>query len=185
MVNVALAEQITGWMSLGELRFLAERASKSNLIVEAGSYCGRSTRAMADNSKASIYAIDPWSETPYIRYDSSRDLAADEYRKGQGDYIYLKFLENMYDKIKEGQVIVHKMEFHHFWLYCPDMIFIDACHSYLEVKRDILHAIMLMSAGGLLCGHDYSGSWPEVMQAVDEIFGTGIEIYESIWWIKL
>jgi hypothetical protein len=65
------------------------------------------------------------------------------------------------------------------------MIFIDAIHTFDKAKADILHAINLMREGGLLCGHDYSGNWPGVINAVDDIFGPGIQTHESIWWIKL
>ena len=185
-MNVARAELIEGWMSPGELRFLAKNASKYKIILEAGSYQGRSTRAMADNTKGVIHAIDPWSAIGYRNNQSDRDLAANEYTNGRGDEIYDKFVKNLQDKINIKQVIIHRIQFHHFWIQYPNMIFIDACHDYYKVKRDILHSVFLLCGkGGLICGHDYSGNWPGVIRAVDEVFGNGIRTEESIWWINL
>lgn len=183
-MNVAQAEQINGWMRESELRFLAERASYAKRIVEVGSFEGRSTRAMADNTKGTVYAIDPWSDLGYE--DNTRDLACHEYRKGRGEEIYKTFQKNLEDHIKSGRVVVHRTEFHRFDINSPDMIFIDACHEYSKVARDIHHAIvLLLHDGGLLCGHDYSDHWPEVRRAVNDIFGKDIKTTETIWWIEL
>lgn len=185
-MNVALAEKIQGWMSIGELRFLAEHASRSNKIIEVGSYKGRSTRAMADNlSKEDgvIYAIDPWNAVE--GYDHPRDLAAESYRLGHGNEIYWDFTANLLDYIAIKKVIPLRQQFHLTWIADADMIFIDAAHEYNFVKRDILHAIMLLPKGGFLCGHDYVDAWPDVIKVVDEIFGKGIQVFETIWWIKL
>ena len=61
------------------------------------------------------------------------------------------------------------------------MVFIDAGHSYEEVKADI--RAWGSKARVLLCGHDYIGEWPEVMKAVDEEIGllSGVGGY-SIWY---
>ncbi len=182
-MDVALADRIQGWMSLGELRFLADHASKSKVIVEAGCFKGRSTRAMADNTTGIIHAIDPWDGL-YEGLTHPRDDAL-RYLQTDPDGIRKEFYENLLDYISIGRVIPHTGYFHHFWVGYPDMIFIDANHSYLTTKRDILHAVMLMQGGGFLCGHDYRGEWPDVIRAVDDVFGPGIDIHESIWWIKL
>jgi hypothetical protein len=184
MVDVTLAAKIQGWMSLGELRFLAEHASKSNIILEAGCYKGRSTRAMADNTKGIIHAIDPW-DGHYEGYENFKD-EAQKFLKKDASSIRLEFYLNLFDHLVDGKVIMNQIPFHKFNPSInPNMIFIDANHAYEAVKRDILHAISLMPHGGLLCGHDYCGEWLEVCKAVDEVFGRGISTEETIWWINL
>jgi hypothetical protein len=181
-MNVALAQQIHGWMSIGELRFLAEQASKCKIIIEAGSYKGRSTRAMADNTTGVIHAIDPWDGV-YEGLGHPRDEAQASYILNND--IKLEFYKNLYSHIFSGRVIPHEAHFHNVIILDPDMIFIDANHNYETTKRDILHGINLMPAGGFLCGHDYRGEWPEVIQAVNDVFGPGLNTHETIWWIKL
>lgn len=181
-MNVASADLIHGWMSLEELRFLASHASRSKVIVEAGSYKGRSTRAMADNTDGIIHAIDPWNGM-YEGINHDRDDAQKSY--GPNDDIRTEFYNNLYEHIYNGKVVPHRTYFHEIVIPNVDMIFIDANHSYETTKRDILHAIQLMPEGGFLCGHDYRGEWPGVIQAVDDVFGPGLEIVDSIWWVNL
>ena len=59
MINITQALQIQGWMSEPELYWLAEQARKPITIVEAGSYCGRSARAIADNMhEGTLHCVD-------------------------------------------------------------------------------------------------------------------------------
>lgn len=183
MVDVTRAETIQGWMSVGELRFLAQLASESKLILEAGCFKGRSTRAMADNTAGYLHAIDPW-DSKYEGDDNDRDDAL-KVLSTDPDGVRKEFYVNLFDHITNGKVIPHTEKFHHIWIPNADMIFIDANHTYEMVKRDILHGIMLLSGGGILAGHDYRGEWPGVMRAVDEVFGRGVEHVETIWWVKL
>ena len=62
-----------------------------------------------------------------------------------------------------------------------DMVFIDAAHDYDSVVRDIGTARRLLVPGGLLCGHDYGGSWPGVVQAVNELVPSK-GVVNSIWY---
>ena len=86
-----------------------------------------------------------------------------------------------------------------------DMVFIDAAHSYSDVKRDIGIALHLCRPGGTLCGHDYNKHYVDcdpdvveayadvgngfynglcygVIKAVHEHFGTPSH-EAGIWWI--
>lgn len=181
MTNLARALSITGWMSEPELRFLAECANKSTCIVEAGSFEGRSTRGMADNTKGVIYAVDPWTVMPL---SSSR--MNNMCNVGVNDCTYTMFHYNLLEYIESGQVIPVKKRFVDFYpLIKPDFIFIDALHDYRSVKADIKHALKLMEKG-ILAGHDYNnGIWPDVVNAVHDVFGDNIRVTDTIWSIEL
>jgi hypothetical protein len=58
-----------------------------------------------------------------------------------------------------------------------DFIYIDAAHTYESVKSDLESWWPLVSAGGILAGHDYSDLFPEVIQAVDEFFADKGTVY--------
>jgi hypothetical protein len=34
---------------------------------------------------------------------------------------------------------------------------------------------------GIICGHDHSSEFPEVIAAVDKLFGKSVEVRERIW----
>lgn len=59
-LNLTKADNIDGFMYIDELCWLAEQAHEQANILEIGSWKGRSTRAMADNSKGHITVIDPF-----------------------------------------------------------------------------------------------------------------------------
>ena len=171
-------------MSLQELRFLAKQAAQYDVIIEAGCYKGRSTRAMADNTNGIIHAIDPW-DGEYEGCGDSRDDALLNYRRGDPKMIKMEFYCNLFDHIVNRKLIMHHGPFHEIEIKDANMIFIDANHNYETTKRDILHAISLLPHGGFLCGHDYRGEWPGVIRAVDEIFGVGIRLEDTIWYVNL
>src|SRR5216684_8929489 len=59
-VDISAAEKIPGWMSESELSWLAWQATKHDVIVELGSYLGRSTRALGDHAHGIVFALDDW-----------------------------------------------------------------------------------------------------------------------------
>jgi len=49
-----------------------------------------------------------------------------------------------------------------------DFVYIDGNHEYEYVKSDITSYWPIVKEGGILAGHDYTQSWPGVVEAVDE-----------------
>ena len=181
-MNITPALQITGWMSVSELGWLAKNAADHNIIVEAGCYYGRSTRVLCDNTSGVVHAVDPWSGNYGKNF--SKDGTPLAYITEGPNMIFNKFMLNLNDHIFSKKCIMHIMEFHNTRIENPDMIFIDAIHDYEDVYRDIEHAMKLMDKG-LLCGHDYSNEWPGVIQAVDEWFPKITKVFETIWFVEL
>lgn len=185
-VTLDRALSIQGWMSDLELHFLAETAQKSKDILEIGSYKGRSTRALADNTDGIIHCIDPW-DGKYQVYGSKTypDLAFQSFIHQNGDDTIFGLFEcNLADHLKSGKVVVHRCNFDQFQIKKKfDFIFIDAIHEYQAVKNDIQHALTMMKSG-ILAGHDYCNSWPGVVKAIDEIFPNK-KLEGSIWTIQI
>lgn len=154
-MQIAKALSIQGWMQPAELLWLAEQASQHKAIVEIGSYMGRSTRALAENTRGMVWAIDDFIGPREIQVD-------------RRDRIFDTFLENMAGL--EGRLNVIRAD--HRKLppldFCPDMVFIDGAHEYEAVKADIEFWVHHLAPQGLLCGHDYTFI-DGVRQAVDEV----------------
>lgn len=49
-----------------------------------------------------------------------------------------------------------------------DFIYVDGCHDYSQVLRDLKHYYPLVREGGFIGGHDFHKSCPGVVQAVLE-----------------
>lgn len=177
-VDISRALAIGGWMSNEELLWLATHAQTHNRIVEFGSLHGRSTRALADNNKGTIYAVDPWCGA--YKTDDGRVV------ENIDTNVYPYFYHNLKDHIDKGHVVpVRGFSYNLSLPDCVDMVFIDGDHRYETVVKDIKKAIELTKPGGLISGHDYGHlQWPGVNRAVDEIFGDNVRLLEGtfIWW---
>jgi len=64
-----------------------------------------------------------------------------------------------------------------------DFVFIDAAHDYENVKADITSWYPKIKIGGVIAGHDYYESWPEVKMAVNEFFKDSIFYPFSKSWV--
>jgi hypothetical protein len=175
-INIDRAKEIKGWMSDSELTWLGEQAKENRLILEVGSYHGRSTRALADNlvEGGMIFCVDPWNE---IFYDDQSKIC------WRDPTSYNSFLVNLHDKIESNSVYPFRGILADFpAIFKFDFIFIDGDHRYSYVKDDLTRALNLLSKNGLIAGHDYIyNSWPGVKQAVNEVIGKPDFLVDSIW----
>src|SRR5215204_3575164 len=158
-IKLNRALNIRGWMTEAELDFLARTAHESKLIYEIGSYHGRSTRAMADNTSGVIHAIDPWN-VPNFGGGTCVGIA---FTTNPNDFN--QFYCNLADVIEKNIVIP---EINTWADFIPpaeaDFIFIDGDHRYESVRHDILKALRNIAPGGIIAGHDYHENWPGVVK---------------------
>ena len=170
-MNVTKARLIDGYMLETSLDWLASMAEKSNSILELGSFLGRSTRVLCDNTNGKVTAVDLWEQT-------EGGLIA------SWDETYNKFCENLKDHLMSHKLFYYRSttdyaidtlrkEGKKF-----DFIFIDADHRYEQVKKDILGCRELLTHYGVISGHDYN--WEGVKMAVDEVFPK-IKLIDFIW----
>lgn len=179
VLDISRAKRIDGWMSDSELEWLARQAATHLCILEIGSYKGRSTRALGDNTPGKVYALDPWESVYYH----------DDERPFMGDFnVYDEFYRNLEDLIKIHKVLPIR---NHSTNYATnqtfDFIFIDGDHRYKTVLSDIDLAKNVIQKGGIIAGHDYTHwDWPSVKRAVDEEFGNRVQtVAESIWYVEV
>ena len=178
MINIQRALSITGFMTEPELAWLATQAQRSILIAEVGCWQGRSTRALADNTHGTVFAIDHFQGVPELLH----------FLHDKPPYWLLKtFLMNLIDR--DNVIVVRKSSYQAALLLGElafDMVFIDGDHGYASVAQDIQWWQPLVIEGGLLCGHDYRDA-AEVEQAVLEANLPNVEIVPntSIWCSRL
>lgn len=183
--NIAAALKVPGWMWEYELQWLADQATKYNKIVEIGSWRGRSTRALADNTPGTVTAVDGFVGSPF---DTPNGMWPDMKAQLAGkpeDWVYNEFMQNTgyLPNVRTFRMLsldgAEHLKDEQF-----DMIFIDAGHDYEHVKQDILAWRPLLASGGCFSGHDYFPGCPGVMQAVDELVPNFKKGGGSIWYVE-
>lgn len=166
-------ESIPGWFTFHEFYSkMVKRFPSGSEFLEIGTYAGRSFAYLAVeiiNSKKNIELIG-------IDGFGWQGLKEDFDR-------YMTPVKNRYFILK-GNSLELAVKFPNESL---DFIFIDANHTYEDVKADILAYIPKVKKGGVLGGHDYCDGWPGVVQAVNEIFGDKKNVSEKevSWWAEL
>ena len=175
------ASDIDGWMGFGDLTFLYEQAKTHKNILELGSWKGRSTHALLSGNLrtgGTVIAVDTFqgSQDPG---DATHDLAKkeniyDTFRQNVGMF------KNLQVKKMRGDVAVTHTEDGSM-----DMIFIDAGHTYEEVKEDIELWRPKVKSGGLLCGDGYNIAWPGLCKAVDELCPGRELVGDKLWAITV
>ena len=184
-MNLEKALTIPGWMTEDELRWLAEQASAHRAIVEIGSWRGRSTRALADNTPGTVWAVDTWK-------GSQEEQHLEEFRAhaDNPNWLFEDFASNMWPLANVNAVQRDSQDAARYLsLRCFDMIFIDGSHEYEDVRADIDHWLPRVKHGGTICGHDYlPDHYPGVVQAVNEtfkVFTMGPGAWTSVWCVRL
>lgn len=194
-MNIANALKIDGWMRPEELTWLAKQASTRRRICEVGSWMGRSTRAIVDNAPddAHVYAVDTWmgsNEPKHKELLAGKPMSPNAEKPGDNwlmDQFQKNFPESYFmspHKLRpyQGTSAAGADYLGNHYGIKFEMIFLDASHDYENVKKDIELWLPNLAEGGLLCGHDYSSSWPGVVQAVREMLPNAKKVGEgSIW----
>ncbi len=113
-----------------------------------------------------LYLVDPYE----VNDDLYPDMEITTAYSTEVDYINLlrKFAAQIYSK----QIIINrKYSYEAVKNYEDnkfDFIYIDACHTYDCVKKDLNDWLPKLKKDGLMCGHDYFEIFQGVIRAVDE-----------------
>jgi hypothetical protein len=161
------------------------------LFCEVGCWTGHSTSILAKKAKTIVVDNFGGNEgTPlkeFARDNKVKDMFVEN----------MKTL-NLWDKIQ--LFIMDSSEAHK---YIKDnsisLMFIDAGHTYEDVKNDLINYIPKVVKGGILCGHDYEsdtyderyinedyvdGKHHGVIKAVNEIVGK-VNHEGRMWWTNV
>tara|TARA_R110000803_G_scaffold90485_1_gene157890 strand:- start:422 stop:1006 length:585 start_codon:yes stop_codon:yes gene_type:complete len=143
------------------------KGKKDLKMLEIGSYKGESTFLFASSGIfKEIHCIDP-----YEGAEEANSILQENWGNVKQEFITnTRYFNN---------ITLHKDYSYNIYNNFPDQyfdfIYIDACHEYEDVKKDI--QLYLPKTNHLIGGHDYQKEWPGVVKAVDEILGTPHKIY--------
>ena len=164
---------------------------RPNLILEVGTYKGKSAIHMANLTKkyeipAKVICIDTFLGSAE-HYHVNQDLK----RKHGYPTMYYQFIANVMhtnnqdvivpipiDSLSEYRILKENGTI-------ADMIFIDAGHFYESVALDIKLYWELLRPGGVMLGDDYcEKTWPDVLRAVHEFFpDQKVYTEDNKWWV--
>ena len=183
MINL----KIPGQMSELELRAL-EQISKSvpdgGIIVEAGSLFGLSsyTWSTSVNSTAQIYCIDPWVREQWIVDLVETKTPSCPVFSFEAFCHYTAGLKNITPIKGYSPEIVKD------WSSPIDIYFDDAIHHNPILRVNLRFWLEKIKPGGIICGHDYSAEWPDVIKEATLIareLGVEIRVVGTVWAIRI
>ena len=122
-----------------ELRLLLPHAERARIIVEVGTFEGRTAAALAERTVGRVFAIDPFPPGRLGVCYGER-IARRHARRRR--------LRNVQFVTGLGHVVAAAFE------HPVDLLFIDADHSYDAVKRDWQAWRRHLRAGGIAAFHD-------------------------------
>jgi predicted O-methyltransferase YrrM len=152
---------VQGFMHPDELEKLADLAIGKD-VLEIGSFMGLSAFAMAIGAKK-ILCVDTFRANTAGQHqlDTLQTLEAFDAATAR-----FKNVERFVGTSEDAG------RFKCFEQQKFDLIFLDAMHTYQEVKADINRWYPYVHAGGVMAFHDYRhDDFPGVEKAVDEVFG--------------
>jgi hypothetical protein len=185
--TIEIADTIHGWMTRPELQWLFETArsiTPDAVWVELGLWKGRSffTVAMGLRHGSSLTGVDSFTPVHTILpFVPTRDWVRDHFR------VVLSAVERLRPDL-HAEIVRHDTAVASslFGEASVDAVFFDADHSRDGLARDIDAWLPKAKPGGLLCGHDYSDGFPDVMQLIDERFPDRVLVPgTSIWSVRL
>jgi MMP 1-O-methyltransferase len=165
-----IVDFVDGWLTENEGRLLfnlAKEATGVGVIVEIGSWKGKSTICLAKGSKAGkgskVYAIDPHNGSDEIRKMQGEVNTLDEFRRNITLYnvedIIIPLIKTSLDAAKNFDQRV-------------ELVFVDGAHDYDLVKLDFDLWFPKLNHGGIIAFHD-TITWPGPKKVVEEFMHAG------------
>ena len=161
-------EDIPGFISEADfevLEMLALSVPENGIIVELGSFMGRSswTLSQSCHPSAHVYCVDIWQEEALTEEVIE---AMSSYQEGRR-YNLEQFLENTKDCENITPIKGYTTEIDWPESLKADLIFVDACHESPFVDQDIACWLPRLKPSGILAGHDFFPEcFPDVCRAV-------------------
>lgn len=160
MKGFTFPSDVPGWLSEAEGRLLYDLAG-GKTVLEAGSYCGRSTVCLSQSARC-VVAVDP---------HDSRGIPSGGGKDTWAEFQKAIFTHGLMHKVKAMRCPLEKLNTDGLWF---DLAFIDTDHNYRVCRRHAVICASMLARGGLLAFHDYGRDGDEeVTVCVDGILAGG------------
>ena len=148
---------VAGFLRDDEAELLFSLAKNKKVIVEIGSFQGKSTICLALGTKGKVYAIDPHTGSKeHGQVNTLSQFKENIFKAGMAKKIIPLVMVSRLAVNKINQPI--------------DLLFIDGAHDYKSVKQDFDDWFPKVVNGGTVAFHD-TISWPGPKRVVaDKVF---------------
>lgn len=145
-------------------------------MIEVGCFAGESTKMFLDSGKVkALFAVDAWqngldtTDAATVKYD----LAVVEKWFDERLAFYSNVVKKKGDSLSLAAGFADSS---------VDFIYLDSCHEYEHVMKEISAYFPKVKFGGFIGGHDY-GTYLGVTQAVCDVFDAPDELFADGSWI--
>ncbi len=158
-------------MDAQRLAWLASQVAEDGLIVESGSFWGRSAAYMLSGAKPGVrlVCIDHWPN-PVDFEKFERGLTSLGWPIGEKVQAIRSVSWESADQVGATPI---------------DMLFLDSTHIYAVLEREWAAFFPLVKQGGIVAFHDYGAhTWPAVKRFVDEVAAEPLEptgTFGTVW----
>ena len=191
---------IPGWMPECQLQVIEKLAAKipsESVMVEVGSYCGRSAYCWAKSVDPSVtvYCIDIWDihrykPRPNVTLGDDTPMDRDHGRVSSLEQVHPS-LENFKANTRDcHNIVALQGASPHDFRSWPDqsvsLVFLDGLHSNPWYQNDLYFWYSKVVPGGIICGDDYSSGHSDVVwttQNFASLFGLTVLVHERFWLI--
>lgn len=172
LLERATAIGVEGFLHCEELEKLVDLACGKD-VLEIGSFKGLSAWGMAAVAKR-VTCVDTFCANSAGQQQMSAVTTRDDF-----EWAVRRF-NNVFPLQSSSEMAANSVgAFNQF-----EMIFLDAMHTYEDVKADITRWLPKLTNGGLFVFHDYGHrDFPGVKQAVDERFGPLPNVLVTLGWL--
>lgn len=143
----------------------ARKAPNQAVIVEIGSFLGRSTVSFAlgcVGTSKHVYAID--------LFEGDNDM----YGSGNFEDRFIQNIRACGVELYVTPIKKHSLEVAKTWKKPIDILFIDGSHAYEDVKADFDAFYPHVKKGGVIAFHDIKGKWDGVIRFWEEVQRLGV-----------
>lgn len=177
--ELRLVENIKGYLVPGQekaLMVIASKLPQKSVVVEIGSYMGKSTAciALASPKSTKIYAVDTFRGNKKDFRENKQFIGGDFYEKFKQNLSKLGIWNKIVPQIGKSYGIGKK------WKLPIDFLFIDGSHVYEDVKNDFELFYPFVKDGGIIALHDVSAGHPGVLKCWKENVTKKIRQYENV-----
>lgn len=154
-----MTREVDGWLTELEgaaLYIAAKHCIGNGVIVEIGSFKGKSTTWLASASKKAnrglVYAID--NHLGSLEHQAGGKYASHMPPEGTTEFVFRKNIRDAGLENWVKPIISTSLDALKSWSYPIKLLFIDADHAYQAVRDDFLSWEKYVVLGGLIVFHD-------------------------------